>query len=605
MVHALLSALVFLAPSGALAGWAPVVTDQRAYSAAITDLAGGRLEDAAAGFTAILEKDPDCGMALHGRGMAHLRMGKLSAAAEDLTAVVAAFPERPEGHTALSSVRFAQQDFAGAEQAARAAVGADPGDIDANSALQQVLLRTGDVAGAKSALGKARETLPPPIVACFEVQVAQEAGDTKALDAALGKCRSAGVPSLVAAAVSRATGDASIVGEMAGQLGVEDLLLHAQAVDLFNDGAYAEAAATLDQVLKRSGHRVDARLLRARARHATGDTTGALADLEMAFDADTWVDVHRSGAMSGILRKSDEVALDAEVVAGAGLLVQIHLDAKELDRAAKRLDAFEAELGPRPPLQAARAEWLRLSGDTEAGWTLLSEALATSPTSPHLLHLASAWAVAMPDAVPADVAARLGTSGSWQDAWNLAVSQRKAGDVGACHATAASALTGAAAGAPPDVQRKLAGLAHRCAVAGKDLAGADAMVKPAGGPDMLDPILAYNHAHLRLSGGDAGGALALIGGRADQPDGSLPDAARATVALALRAHLDLNHHDSAFTLASGPWATPEDQLVVASRLSVAGDDARARQLLDKACPVLSGDARTRCDKLAEVTSGAE
>jgi len=605
MLHALLSVVLLTAPSEARAGWAPVVTDQRAYSAAITDLAGGRLEDAATGFSAILDKDPDCGMALHGRGMARLRQGDLSGAATDLSAVTAAFPDRPEGHTALSSVRFAQQDFAAAEAAARAAVAADPGDIDANAALQQVLLRTGDLSAAKQALAAARDTLPPPIVACFEVQVAGEAGDTATAEAAAGQCRSAGVPGLVAAALSRATGNASIVGEMAGHLGVEDLLQHAQAVDLFNDGAYAEAAATLDPVLARSPHRVDARLLRARARHATGDTAGALTDLEAAFDAPTWVDVHRSGAMSGILRKSDEAALDAEVVAGAGLLVRIHLDAGDTAEATRRLDAFEEALGPRPPLQAARAELLQRAGDTAAAWALLGSALKERPDSPHLLRLASAWAVASPSEVPAEVSAILGASGSWQDAWNLAISQRKGGEVAACHTTAAGALDTSAASAPPDARRKLAGLAHRCAVAAQDLAAADALVGKAGGSDSLDPVVAFNHAHLRYSGGDASGTLSLLAERIDQPDATQPDATRASVALAIRAHLDLDALDSAHALATGGWATPEDQLVVASRLAVADDHDRAKALLDAACPVLSGDARSRCDKLVGVLAEAE
>lgn len=603
-MHHLLSLVLSAWLSPAHAGWAPVVTDQRRYSAAITDLAGGRLEDAEAGFSAILDKDPACGMARHGRGMARLRAGDLDGAASDLAEVVQTHPKRPEGHTALSSVRFAQQDFAAATAAARAAVQADPGDIDAQSALQQALLRTGDLDAARTALQAASQELPPPIVACFEVQLAGEAGDTRGLEAAAGQCRASGVPALVAAALSRATGDAAIVGEMAGQLGVEDMLLHAQAVDLFNDGAYPEAVETLDRVLARSPHRVDARLLRARARHAVGDAEGARADLEQAFDAPTWVDVHRSGAMSGILRKSDEVALDAEVVAGAGLLVRMHLEADELDAARTRLDAFDAALGDRAPLQAARADWMRRSGDTPAAWAHLAAALGRHPGHPHLVRLASSWAVAMPESVPPEVARLLGASGSWQDAWNLAVSQRKAGDVSACHTTAAASLTTSAATAPPDAQRKLAGLAHRCAVAARDLGGADALVGAAGGTEELDAVVAFNHAHLRYAGGDARGALTLLGDRVSPTDAASAEATRATVALAIRAHLDLDELHGAHTLALGGWATPEDQLVVASRLAVADDHPRAQALLDQACPALAGDARARCDKLVGVLAEA-
>ncbi|HCH63552.1 MAG: hypothetical protein CL927_10625 [Deltaproteobacteria bacterium] len=603
MVHALVSYLVLLS-SPVYAGWAPVVTDRRLYSAAITDLAGGRLEEAEAGFSALLEKDPSCGMALHGRGMARFRAGDVDGAAADLTRVVEAFPDQPEGHVGLSSVRFVEQNFPAAEQAARAAVAADPGDIDGNSALQQVLLRTGDLVGAKDAIEAARAELPPSIVACFEVQVAHEAGDRSGLDAAMGACRASGVPALVAAAVSRATGDASIVGEMAGQLGVDALLMHAQAVDLFNDGAYADAASTLDTILERSPHRVDARLLRARAQHALGNVDAARADLDAAFGGTAWVDVHRSGAMSGILRKSDEQALAAEVTAGAALWVQMLLDEGSLDAATEQLDRFETTLGSKPPLLAVRAEWMRRSGDAEGAWTFLASALTDAPQDRHLLRLASTWAVAMPDSVPAAVATRLDQSGSWQDAWNLALSHRKSGDLSACHATAAGALQGSASGAPPDVQRKLAGLAHRCAVAARDLVSADALVSSAGGMSALDPVVAYNHAHLRYASGDARGTLTLLGERVMETSPEQAESTRATVALAIRAHLDLDGLDAAHALAAGPWGAPEDQLVVASRLSVAGDDSRAGGLLAQACPMLSGDARARCDALTAVVEAA-
>jgi len=594
----MLSALaVFVFGHVAQAGWSPVVTDQRVYSAAIVDLAGGRLEDAVSGFTALLDKDPSCGMALHGRGMAHLRQGDLTAAATDLKAVVAAYPGRPEGHTGLSTVRFAQQDFAGAAAAARAALSASPGDIDAQSALQQVFLRTGDLDGARVALTSAADALPAPIVACFEVQLAQEAGDTQAVEAQLGNCRSAGVPALVAAAISRASGDSAIVGEMAGELGVQDLLLHAQAVDLFNDGEYAQAVRTLDKVLDHSPHRADARLLRARARYASGDATGALDDLETAFDAETWVDVHRSGAMSGILRKSDEDALNAEVIAGAGLLVGIHVDVGSLESARARLESFEAELGQPPALMAAGARLLRAEGQPEAAWTRVEDGLRAHSGDPILVRLASQWAVAHPDEVSSTLAAQLVTSGSWQDAWNLAISKRTGGDLAGCHDTAAQALTSSALAAPPDSQRKLAGLAHRCAVAGEALTNADALVDDVGGPDAIDPLIAFNHARLRQASGDALGAISLLGKRTAAPPTGQPDVARAIVALGIRAHLDADQLTKAADLAAGKWAVPADQLVVASRLAVTDNDTAAKMLLDQACPKLQGDDLDRCTRL--------
>ena len=599
---ALVACCALATPTLARAGWAPVVTDQREYSVAIAALAAGRLDEAEAGFTALLDDAPDCGMARHGRGMARLRAGNTGGALDDLQADATAFPDRPEGHTGVSVVRFSQQDFAGAESAARAAIAADSGDIDAQSALQQVLLRTGDLGAASAALASARESLPGPIVACFEVHIAQEAGDAAKAKAALDACRRSGVPALVSSAVSRSAGDAAEVGALAGQLGVGDLVLQAQAVDLFNDGDFTQAAATLDTLLARSPHRVDARLLRARARHALGRDAEALSDLEAAFDGATWIDVHQSGAMSGILRKSDAEALAAEVVAGAGLIVQIKTEQGQLAEARQRLEALEAKLGSQPAIIAAGARLLRAEGDGSAAWARVEAGLQAHPRSPTLLRLASEWSLTHRAEMPASVATALGTSNDWTHAWNTALGHRKAGDLAQCTEVARTALHTTAAGAPPDVQRKLAGLAHRCAVTAGDLDAADPLVGPAGGPDALDPTLAYNHARLRHTRGDASGARALLGRLPESPPTDQPEVARAVVALAIRADLDRGAVSTAADLAEGPWSTPKDRMVVASRLAVDGQDTRANTILTEACPMIQGEARPRCDALLEATA---
>ena len=71
------------------------------------------------------------------------------------------------------------------------------------------------------------------------------------------------------------------------------------------------------------------------------------------------------------------------------------------------------------------------------------------------------------------------------------------------------------------------------------------------------------------------------------------------MALGIRAHLDSDQLTKAAELATGEWAVPADQLVVASRLAVTDQDAAARILLAKACPELDGAELERCQRLQE------
>jgi tetratricopeptide (TPR) repeat protein len=588
----------------AQAAWLPPLPQHARYGEAASHLAAGELGEAEAGFRAVLAEDPDCGMAQHGLGVAMLRQGRLEQAVAQLQGVTRAWPQRAEGHTALSVAHFARQDFTAARQSAQAAVAAAPADTDANAALVEVLLRQGALDEARALVTRARAAgLPSGTLACLDVQVAAEAGDRALARSALFACLRGGSSELVMAVRARA-GEGGAAAQ-AGAAGARELVAVAQAVDLMRDGETAEAAAILDEVLGRSPGRTDARLLRARARAAQGQRAAAREDLEQAFSGKTWVDVHASGAMSGILRMSDERALQREVARGAALLVDLLREEGQLTEARARLGDFRERWPAAAPLVVAEALLLETEGKTDEAWALLDSALAASPDdSTIVLQAAARLALRAPEEVPPRLQARIATAGDWRDRYNLAVAERKAGRTSACRDIAVETLAGAAAPTRPEDGVRVAALAHRCGVEAGDLSTADAQLAAAGGRESLSPVLAYNHALLRQQAGDPAGAWSLVGPHALSPPGDAA-AAQAMTSLGLRLAVDLGELDSGLAVARAEASPPKERVRLVKPLLEAGRIADALGVLDAACPALDGDQGERCRSLQAELRGAE
>ncbi len=584
--------------SVSLAAWSPVATDQGAYTDAVTHLAGGRLEAAEAGFSTLLSKDPTCGMALHGRAITRLRLGDTQRAKVDLDAAIAAYPDQPAAHVALSVVQFAQQDFGAAEKSARTALQLAPADIDAQAALQNALLRRGDLPAARAALSAVRDAMSPSTHACFQAQIAQEAGDAATVQQLLPQCRNAGEYELARALEARQAGDVAVAA-LAADASLASVVRTAQAVELFNDADYTGALVLLDALVAERPGDVHIRVLRARTRHALQNNVAAREDLEAAFAGKAWVDVHRSGVMTGILRKSDELAMRQEMALGAALYIEMLLEDAQVSAARRRTEDFRSTFGTKDVFQAAEARLLRAEGKVDEAWALLSQSLSTTPTSPFLLRLASEWSVADPTALPSSIASLLQTTGNWQDGWNLAVSKKKAGDSPGCLTVVQSLLDGPARSAAPDVSRKIADLGIRCAIDAQNLAAANALLGTAGGPTGLGPATAYNLALQRYNAGDARGAAVLVSGVLSTTDAQ-GEVGTALVGLAVRARLDEGALPEATLLAQDPRCTADDRFVVASHLNQAGNEGAAYSLLTAACPSLTGDRKTRCDELLSV-----
>jgi tetratricopeptide (TPR) repeat protein len=557
------------------AAWAPPAPARLAYSDALVALGTGQIEVAEAGFRALASRHPDCGMCQQGLGVAQLRLGRIDDARATLEAAVRAWPEQPEPWASLAAAAFAAQDFERARAAAAAGVEADPGSLEAQAALQQSLLRIGDLEAAAAALEVARPELPAPVAACLSVQLDQERGRTPPADQ-LAACRRAGTSDLVAGALSRSGRDSSQVGALAARMGMDPVVLVAQALDRSAEGDTAAALTLLDGALEGWPHRADARALRAQLRRQAGDAAGARADLEALLDADTWVDVHRTGATSGILRRSDAERLAATVSEAGALLVDLLREEGALDAAEARLERAEVR-GPHPALSAAAARLHATRGEPVRAWQAISTGLERFPDDPRPVAAAGAVALLDPAGLPDAVRSMLAASPDWRDRLNLALALRRRGEPAACLEALDGVLVEDA-----DGQRRVSAARYACAVEAGDAPRADAAAVRAG---PASPVLRYNHALLHFNAGDYAAALAALGDLPEQlvgdPSGASPAVGGAVVGMAVRARAQTDDLDGAVGLA--PAARPEDRLWLAERLADRGEPARAGAVLPEAC----------------------
>ncbi len=583
----------------AAAAWLPKEAQFSAYGQAVAQLGSARLEEAEAGFRAVLERDPDCGMALHGLGVAQLRQGRTTEAIATLEAAAAKHGGEATVHVALSTARFVAQDFRGARSAAEAAVKLDPEDIEAHAALQQALLRIGDVSAARADLEAARATLPDPVLACFEIQLAAESG--AAMDAGrVDTCERAGTSDLVAAAVTRARGgtlDVERVGAMAGDLGAWVVVRLAQAVDRMNAGDTAAAATILDEVVQRYPGRVDARLLRGQLRAVQGDRAGARADLEAAFGGRSWVDVHRSGALSGILRKSDADRLKASMAKGAGLLARLLVEDGDVAGAADLVARARADGADHPGLAAADARVRRARGDAAGAAGALDAALQQWPGDADLLDAASVVVIEEPRAATPRVAAALAASTTWTHPHNLAVSQHKRGDLTGCLATVEGARTTLKGRLTGDAAVRLAHVGLRCAAEAGDLPRARDLLSRAGEVSRISPVTRFNLALLEQQAGNPDAAWRLVRDLAEAPPADNPLLARSVLGLAARVQVAREDWAAAATLGTRADLPAADAWWLGSTLAAKKQDARAKPVLEATCPRLEGDEAARCGAL--------
>lgn len=497
------------------------------------------------------------------------------------------YPDQEVVHVGLSLAAFGSQDFGRAQAAAQEAVRLSPGSLDAVAALVGALLRQGSVAAAQEVVTAARGNLEGPSLACLEAQVLAEAGQPETARQRLAYCNQSRRPELAAAVAAQLGAGAGTGAAAASAVGAERLVQLSRAVELVNAGQHGEALGILDPIAAADGRRADVRLIRARARLALGDRDGARADLEVAFSGETWVDVHRSGAMSGILRQSHADALQVAIAEGAALLVQIHLEDGEMTAAQQRLSAAKAALGDSRSLDLAEARLLRATGAALDGWAI---AVRWS-SSPQGLDLMGEWAVAEPGSVPDEALVALAASGRWSDRYNLAVVAYNRRDYPRCLEVTTQA---AETTMDPAHLRALWGLGYRCAVFSGVLEDADRLLQRLS-VEALREADRVNHARLRYQAGQPAEVLALLEGLAD------PGVQVLASSLAMRASVDLERWDEAVRWA--PGAPAQDRYWLGGRLAEAGEHTAARAVLSAACGQLDAEASARCAQLLEQLDG--
>lgn len=589
MTPTLLALCLSAAPALADA-WAPPRRATEAYSDALVALGRGEAEAAQAGFEALVAQEPGCGMCAQGLGVARLRTGDIDGAIETLEQAAARWPDQPEVWASLSAATFVVQDFARAREAAEAAIRVDPGSLDGHAALQQVLLRTGDLEAADAVLAGARDALPDPVLACFELQIGQERKATPD-PARVEACRRAGTPDLMAGALSRA-GDASQLGALAARLGLDPVVLVAQAMDQLGDGDLESGLSLLDKVLEEWPHRADARALRAQVRREAGDLPGALADLEVLLGAGSWVDVHRTGAMSGILRKSDAQRLAGTIAEAAALHIDLLLEEDALEDAAAAWSSAE-RLPAHPAILAAGARLALAQGDPPAAWARVAQGLQTFPTDPRPVSVAGAVALADPAGLTVEARDALLRSVDWRDGYNLALVFRKRGAPADCFARTRSA--DAASGLPGEARRRLRMLGYACAVEASDWPAAQAAFQRLSDPAKASPVARYNHALALHQAGDNDQAALTLEGLPMATD--LDPGVRAAVrALGLRVAVARAAWDHAVQIGTAGDITPADRLWLAGRLAAADRAAQAATVLPD-CDAYSGEDAERCASL--------
>lgn len=594
-------ALLFMSLSlpASAATWEPTGAGVALYEKGYEALRGRDPKTAEATFKKLLKEQPACGMAMQGLAYALLFQNRSREAATLLVEATELFPDRPQLWTSLSEASFASQDFARARSAAEEALRLDPESLDATAALQAVLLRVGDYKAAGAALDAAQVHLPGPELACLEAQLRLEQKDVASAQGLLAECRGSAredLVTMVEGLVAQASGRTAEASQLMGALGVDTMSQVMRAAELYTRGDPAGAAAVLDEVLKSNPERLDARVLRGQARAALGDAKGARADLELAFQGDSWVEVHNTGMMSGILRKSDEEKLQRLVVEGASLLIRLLVEDKDLPRARAVLTQARKLTSTGAALEAAEAWLLSAEGKDAAAWKILSDALVRGERDPLLREIAGQMAYRSLQGAPPVVLASIRAQGPASARLNLASALANASRPADCLAEVVATPQVELLGLTPELRQRFDRLGYRCAVEAEDLAAADARLFALGTAPLDTSLFAagFNHALMLSDKGEVDGTLAVL----DRLTPGDKRSKQKVLSLQITTLAGAGRWDQALQEAADAETDPQDLAWLAGQVADAGKVPEARGLLDRACPQLSGEAATQCKALS-------
>lgn len=609
-----LGVLLLAAPAQAEDAWAPANNKAiDAFNTALGHINQRRLGPAEANLKKCLRADPGAGMCEAKLADVWIRKGDLDPAVTLLTELSARFPKEVGPLTLLAFAHFSGQRFDEAAQWSGKALEVDPHNLEALSMHQVVLVRQGRYDEMLALINAAREAGPKPEHDCLEVTVRLQRDHADGARKLLKSCREADDSSLITnaeSAFTAATGERTTGGDALVELMDTEETDIDRAIAAFNEQDWAAAEKACTKAAKDDKGRTQALIVRAQARFEMGKTVAALKDLDDALTGGTWVDVHKSGVLSGIVTKRAEENLLAMLHEGAATQVLLLSKSDRLADAETALGSAREAFGNTADLMASEA-WLRLGqGDAPAAWTAALASLASESPPAAAINAISKLAIEHPLAATPDQRTLVFSQGRLATRYNLAAGLSNNGQAEPC-LTSMRPLAGSPETAPerlPEgtdlaelqrLQGSINGLAHGCAVTLADVAAATELFPLLGPPGERDAWNVVNHAILMIKNQrpeDAWQAVSESGllEKADDPN-------RASVLqIAVGAALDTGRLDDAARLATDPQTPPNTRLNAATELGGAGRKGAALSILKATCPELSGKAREVCDHNAKV-----
>ncbi|MCP4806084.1 MAG: hypothetical protein GY913_06650 [Proteobacteria bacterium] len=329
---------------------------------------------------------------------------------------------------------FAAERFEDAQNAGTAALAVAPTDFDSAWNLLGAVLRTGQTEIGENYLRSWADVHPAADLACLEVELALELDDLDRAASSLSTCRESTFPGLLAETegwYAARTDDMAGVDASYKALGIEQTA-STRAFALYKAGDFEAALRAFEgHDLPDGPAGVSDRVFIALLHFELGEYAEASQGLSAVFEGDTWVQVEKSGAVTGILTKSGEDAYLKSLQDGAALKVRLHTNAGELAEAQAAVTQMGNTLGESDSLAAEHVRLLAVQGKTDAARTRLDGAYRTWPESDALLRTAQDLVVTHPQVISADVQRKL-AAGPWQGPYNMAIAAAQREDWAGC-----------------------------------------------------------------------------------------------------------------------------------------------------------------------------
>jgi tetratricopeptide (TPR) repeat protein len=573
----------------------------QAYNTAVQALERGEPTEAERQLRRALRRDPDCGMCSHALALALMRQDRAAEAFPLAQELHGRFPEEIEAAITYAETAFAAEHFELTIEVAEGLLAEHPERWESLTLLVRGLLRSGDTARARAALQQAGAHHSAERLAC---QLGKVALEERQLDQArqhLARCREGDDPEAADALEVRVLsmeGRFEEAREVRRDALDPQLALMYEAYGAMRARDFEVAAELLRGGLKDHPNDAEMAVLLGMCELRLGREEQAMAALERAFEAETWINVGSRGGLAGILTASGERTLRLQMREAAAQLAMLQARAGRHQDAAATLARASSEHGLSGELAAAHLELLVAQERwSEAQAVALAE-LGRWPDSELLVHTASALAIEHEPLRTPALELRLAQAGELGVLFNAAAQASDRGDYAGCLAR----LEGAPAASDPEAAARVLRLAHACACAAGDLAVSDRLLDQAGGAQGVEPFALVNHANLLLGAQRVDAALALLA--AVPPESGDPELDRLRRSLLLSAHVRGGDLPAALAVVEQGSVDPVGRIDLAVMLANEQRYEEALPLLRGACPELADAAeRERCEAVQAQIEG--